>query len=419
MHGLKLAYDSVPVLDGTAFNVPRGGLVALLGANGAGKSTLLRCMSRVIRPTLGEILLDGRDLRSLAHREAARMLAVVPQETAADFDFTVEEIVAMGRFPYLGRFGREGWADREAVRRAMAMTGVASLAHRSVTTLSGGEKQRVIIARAFAQEPEVLLLDEPTASLDIGYQALLLELAVRLNRERGVTIVAAIHDINLAVQHFTSFILLAGGRVLAAGRAEEVVTAENIREAYGITAVTYRHPLQGVLQVGVVNPGEGRGGSAEGIRIHVIGGGEEALPALEYLRQKGARLSLGPLSEQDSGCRFARFHGLPVVIVPPFTPMQEKHRQEHLRLLRESAAVIIPPIPFGVGNLPLLDEVFLAREEDRPVYIIDLPGCPARDYSCGRATAILEKLTRAGAVSLKDTAELACLFPGEKGGSYA
>ena len=414
VHGLTLTYDTHPVLDGAEFNVERGDLVALLGANGAGKSTLLRCISRILQPTGGQIIIDGRLLQHLQSKEAARLMAVVPQETTADFDFSVEDIIMMGRFPYLRRFQKENQDDYEVVERAMEMTGVTHLRERSIPTLSGGEKQRVIMARAVAQQPEVLLLDEPTANLDIGYQTMLLELAARLNREQGVTVIAAIHDINLAVHHFNRFILLAGGRVLAAGRAEEVITPENIQKSYGVPASTYRHPLHGVLQVSVAKgrkPGES---SHAGPSVHVIGGGEEALPVLELLDQKGCRMSVGPVSAQDSSCRFAHFHSLPVIIVPPFTSLKSEHREKHLELLRGADAVIIPPIPFGEGNLPIFEEVETALEEGKRLYIIDIDGVEDRDYS-GRARQLMDRLISKGALALKGIEELTDLVCGNGG----
>ncbi len=410
VHGLKLSYDTQPVLDGTEFKVERGELVALLGANGAGKSTLLRCISRILQPTGGHILLNGRELQQFGSREAARLMAVVPQETAADFDFTVEDIIMMGRYPYLGRFQKEGQTDQEIVRRSMEMTGVSHLAERSIATLSGGEKQRVIIARAVCQQPEVLLLDEPTANLDIGYQSMLLELAARLNREHGVTVIAAIHDINLAVHHFNRFILLSGGRVLVAGRAEEVITAENIQKSYGVPASTYRHPLNGVLQVSVVRGRSPSDGLNEGPPVHVICGGEEALPVLEMLIQAGSRLSIGPVSAQDSGCRFAHFHSLPVIVVPPFTNMNGAHKREHMEMLQQAEYVIIPPIQFGEGNLPILETVEMILEEGKAVYIIGLAGIETRDYSGGKAAEALQRLVEHGAMVLESAEGLASLF---------
>ncbi len=411
VQGLKFTYDAHPVLDATEFVVQHGDLVALLGANGAGKSTLLRCISRILKPTGGHILLDGSELQQLSSKEAARLMAVVPQETAADFDFTVEEIVMMGRFPYLKRFQKEEQQDRDLVKWSMEMTGVSHLAHRSIAALSGGEKQRVIMARAVCQQPEVLILDEPTANLDIGYQSMLLELAARLNRDYGVTVIAAIHDINLAVHHFNRFILLSGGRVLATGRAEEVITAENIQMSYGVPASTYRHPLHGVLQISVARR-QPRGVCNNDERaIHVIGGGEEALPTLELLNQKCCRLSVGPVSAQDSSCRFAHFNGFPVIIVPPFTTMSSEHREEHLKLMRSAEAVVIPPIPFGEGNLAVVAEVGTVLKEGKAVYIIDLEGVEGRDYS-GKAFPLIQNLVGEGAVALKNSGELLkVIFP--------
>ncbi len=411
VHGLKMTYDTEPVLDGAEFKIYRGDLVALLGANGAGKSTLLRCISNILKPTGGHIFLGDRDLQQLGSKETARLMAVVPQESAADFDFTVEEIIMMGRFPYLSRFQKEDRHDREIVGQAMAMTGVSHLAERSISTLSGGEKQRVIMARAVAQQPEALLLDEPTANLDIGYQSMLLDLAVRLNREQQVTVIAAIHDINLAVHHFDRFILLNNGRVLAAGRAEEVITAENIHKSYGVPASTYRHPLHGVLQVSVAKGRIPESNTNRGARVHVLGGGEEALPVLELLNHKGCRLSVGPVAAQDSGCRFAHFNSLPVIIVPPFTSMNSEHKNEHLKLMRDAEAVIVPPIPFGEGNLPILEEVKTVLHEGKPVYIVDLIGVKKRDYSGGGALEILKRLEEEGAVAVKTIEELSEVLP--------
>ena len=181
----------------------------------------------------------------------------------------------MGRYPYLKRFQKETSRDREIIRTAMEAVGIAGLAGKAVTDLSGGERQRVIIARALAQEPELLLLDEPTANLDINFQMEFLELARRLNRAKGTTIIAAIHDLNLALQFFDTFILLAEKKILSFGKPEEVLTAENIYRAYGAPAVIQRNPLHGKLTVTVLKRDltEGKQESSSGTRVHVIGGG--------------------------------------------------------------------------------------------------------------------------------------------------
>ncbi|MDO9535192.1 MAG: ABC transporter ATP-binding protein [Bacillota bacterium] len=403
VHNLKMQYNAHPVLDGLEFDLQRGELLALLGANGAGKSTLLRCISRVLEPTGGSVCLDGRDISNLTALEIARQMAVVPQEGGVDFEFTVQDIVLMGRFPHIRRFQKEGEREQDIALSAMEMTGVAHLAQRPVTTLSGGEKQRVIIARAICQQPKLLLLDEPTASLDIGYQYELLELAVRLNREKGITIIAAIHDLNLASQFFDRFILLSEGKVLAAGRAEEVITAENIKKSYGVPAVIFRHPLHGHLQVSIPKQQHGTGINKKGPAVHVIGGGSEALPVLDALRERGCKLSVGPVTAQDSGYQYASFYRIPLVEVPPFSPVSDEIYEAHLRMIREAVLVVVPPIPFGEGNLRNLQAVEQASREGIPVFILEEETSRERDYTGGQATAVISRLKKKGAFVTTDT----------------
>ena len=409
---LTLKYPSYTVLDGVEFTIEKGEMVALLGANGAGKSTLLRALTRSLPPAKGAVLLDGHDIRKMSQKEISRFMAVVPQDTAVDFDFTVEDVVLMGRFPYMGRFQKESRTDREIARQAMEMTGVSKLADRSAATLSGGERQRVIIARALCQEPELLLLDEPTANLDISYQSTLLELAVALNREKGITVVAAIHDLNLATQFFDRFLLLAQGCLLAAGSAEEVITPENIEASYGVQAAVFRHPLHGRLQVSVpsrrnISPTRAPGKEGPLPAVHVIGGGAEAIQALDALRETGARLSIGPVTAQDSSYQYARFFNLPVVEVFPFSPISGEAHQAHLDLIHGADIVVIPPIAFGPGNLPNLEAVLhTAARRDKTVYIMDPESTPTRDYSGGKAQALVQELQEAGAIAVKDKEEL-------------
>lgn len=242
-HGLEFRYDSHLALAGISLRIERGDMVALIGPNGAGKSTLLKCLTRALRPRCGAVLVEGRDIGRLGARELARRIGMVPQAQTLDFDFTVEEIVAMGRHPYLPPFGGLRPADLEAVRQALEATGTGSLAERPVSSLSGGEQQRVTLARALAQEPEILLLDEPTAHLDIAYQVEIMEMVRDLNRRRGMTVLAAVHDLNLAARYFPRFLLLAGGKILAAGRAEQVLRPEILRRAYGVEVIVTKHPV--------------------------------------------------------------------------------------------------------------------------------------------------------------------------------
>jgi len=211
-------------LDDVSVTVERGSLTGLLGPNGCGKTTLLNLLSGVLQPSHGEVSLNGISLTGRSRRDIARHLAVVPQETHPAFDYTVMEMVLMGRHPHLGTFELEGPSDLALARDALAATGTDHLAGRAYMTLSGGEKQRVVIASALTQSPEVLLLDEPTASLDLGYQLEVAALLRRLNRDRGVTMVLATHDLNLAASLCDRLILMRDGRVVAQGATRDVLT---------------------------------------------------------------------------------------------------------------------------------------------------------------------------------------------------
>jgi iron complex transport system ATP-binding protein len=237
------------VLDRVSLRIEQGVIAALLGPNGSGKSTLIRVMSGLVAPFAGEVRIDGRSMAQLARRDLARRLAVVPQETHTTFDFNVIDMVLMGRYAHLGPFELEGADDLAVARDALAATGTTALESRSFSSLSGGEKQRVVIASALAQASDLLLLDEPTASLDLAYQFEIAALLRRLNAERGTTMLVSTHDLNLAAAVCDRSILLKSGRVLAQGPTREILTADSIRELYGIEADVQFHARAGRVTV--------------------------------------------------------------------------------------------------------------------------------------------------------------------------
>jgi iron complex transport system ATP-binding protein len=238
-----------PVLDRVSLKAERGAIVGLLGPNGSGKTTLLKILAGMLRPGTGSVTLNGAGLDSLSRRSLARQIAVVPQETQTTFDFTVLDIVLMGRYPHLGAFELEGAHDLDIAHAALASTDTSGLADRSFATLSGGEKQRVVIASAMAQAADILLLDEPTSSLDLAYQFEIASLLRRLNGERGTTMVVSTHDLNLAAALCGSVVLLKHGRVVAAGNTNTVLTTEHIRSVYGMDADVQFHHRAGHLTV--------------------------------------------------------------------------------------------------------------------------------------------------------------------------
>ncbi|QHC26053.1 ABC transporter ATP-binding protein [Streptomyces sp. GS7] len=231
-----------------------GRLVGLVGPNGSGKSTLLRCVYRALRPAAGTVRLDGRDLHAMTAREGARLLAALPQEAGTDFDFTAAEVVAMGRLPHQRGSGRASAADTRICARALSRVGAAHLADRGFLSLSGGEKQRVLIARALAQEPRVLVLDEPTNHLDIAQQLEILALvrgggSSPTEPGERPTVLTALHDLNLAAVHCDELHVIAGGRIAASGTPHDVLTPELLADVFGVRAHRVRHPESGALQL--------------------------------------------------------------------------------------------------------------------------------------------------------------------------
>ena len=227
------------VLEDVSFELNEGELLGILGPNGAGKSTLLRLLIKAIAPKSGRIELAGTPLEELDQMDVARRAAWVPQELDSLFVLTVEEMVRLGRFCRTGAWGRLGREDRRQVERALEETDLLPLRHRPVNHLSGGERRRVLLARALAQEPKVLLLDEPTAHLDPGHQAGLVAVVDRLRRERGLAVVAILHDVSLALTWCPSVLLMKDGRSQAHGKASDVLTPDILRTVYGLNAVVY------------------------------------------------------------------------------------------------------------------------------------------------------------------------------------
>jgi len=237
------------VVDGVSLRIAEGGLVGIIGPNGSGKTTLLRLLSGTRRPTHGSVRLGASSLSDISRRDLARHIAVVPQATELAFEYTTLEIVLMGRHPHLGVFAVEGPADVRIAMDSLEATGTAHLADRYFHTLSGGEKQRVVIAAALAQAAAILLLDEPTASLDLGYQLEVAATLERLNLDHGVTLAISTHDLNLAASICRELVLMRQGRVIASGPTEEVLTPERVRELYDVEADVHHHAASGHLTV--------------------------------------------------------------------------------------------------------------------------------------------------------------------------
>ncbi|AUG79144.1 iron complex transport system ATP-binding protein [Kitasatospora sp. MMS16-BH015] len=256
--GLTLAYESRTVVEGLDLAVPDGQVTVIVGPNACGKSTLLRALGRLLKPVAGSVLLDGAELARTPTREVARRLGLLPQSPTAPEGITVADLVARGRQPHQSWWRQWSAEDEAAVTEALARTATTELAERGVDELSGGQRQRVWIAMALAQNTDILLLDEPTTFLDLAHQVEVLDLVRRLNRERGRTVVAVLHDLNQAARYADHLVALKAGRVVAQGRPGEVVTAELVRDVFGLESVVVPDPVTGTPLVVPAAPWSGR-----------------------------------------------------------------------------------------------------------------------------------------------------------------
>ncbi|HGH5977892.1 TPA: iron-enterobactin ABC transporter ATP-binding protein [Kluyvera georgiana] len=240
---LTLSYGKKTIAESLNVTIPDGHFTAIIGPNGCGKSTLLRTLSRLMTPTHGHVYLDGEEIQRYASKEVARRIGLLAQNATTPSDISVQELVARGRYPHQPLFTRWRQEDEDAVQRAMQATGIVELANQSVDTLSGGQRQRAWIAMVLAQDTAIMLLDEPTTWLDISHQIDLLELLSELNRERGFTLAAVLHDLNQACRYATHLIALREGKIVAEGAPQEIVTAELIEAVYGLRCMIIDDPV--------------------------------------------------------------------------------------------------------------------------------------------------------------------------------
>ncbi|MFB6081317.1 MAG: heme ABC transporter ATP-binding protein [Halanaeroarchaeum sp.] len=386
--GVSVDLGSVPVLEDVSMTVGEGEFVGLIGPNGAGKTTLLRTISAVLRPTSGRVLVDGVDVQRISSRAVSRRVAVVPQDTHLAFDFSVRDVVAMGRTPYRSRVSFGERPDRSVVEDAMARATVADLADRSIDEVSGGERQRVLLARALAQETPVLLLDEPTANLDIHHQIRTLEI-VRSLVDEGRTVVSAIHDLNLAAHYCDELVLLGDGRILAQGSPADVLTEEHLETAFGTQAVVTSHPVTGSVYVMALPAGATE---ATRERVHVVGGGGTSARLLYLLAAAGFDVSVGALHEGDSDLETARLLGIDALTLDPGATMTDADVERVREAVETAAVTVLADVEVGIGNLGNLRAAAAADDlvivEERPFSARNFAGeAAAERYEALRSRA--------------------------------
>jgi iron complex transport system ATP-binding protein len=408
-------YDTVKVLEEVNFKIRRGSFTGIIGPNGSGKSTLLKIISKALKPNRGTVWLNEQNIYHLKAQAIAQQMAVVPQETVISFPFLVKEVVMMGRSPYLGLWQAEGKRDYVICHQAMQLTNTLPLANRPVTTLSGGEKQRVIIAQALTQEPEVLLLDEPTSHLDINHQLEIMELLQRLNQEQKLTIVAVFHDLNLAAQYCDQIILLHQGKIYALGKPEEVLIKKNIQEVYQTKVLIEKHSLTGRPYLTLL-PGNifltAQKARLKNKHIHVICGGGAGTNILRFLVSQGYTITAGVLNKGDVDLETAKTLDITVIEEAPFMPVSQASHCLNLEMIQKADACLVACIPFGHGNIKNLEAVAFALEKGKPVFFMEENenDIALRDYTEGKAEKLYQDLIKKGAYPLSDTESIHTFF---------
>ncbi|NWF56079.1 MAG: ABC transporter ATP-binding protein [Syntrophaceae bacterium] len=385
IEAVDFRYPERPIFSGLSLSLEEGEVLGLMGPNSSGKTTLLKLMDGLLRPQRGRVLLEEKDLDQIPRGNVARIIAVVPQAMEVPFSFTVAEIVLMGRAPYLTRFGWEKQKDLDVAREAMALTGVAGLEERPFRDLSQGEKQRVLIARALAQEPRVMLLDEPTSHLDINHQVEINELIRRLNLQKGLTVLHISHDLNLAAEYCHRVVLLHQGAVFSAGIPAEVITEENIRRVYETKVLVEKNPISGAPRVTLL--GKGRVEKTGPQRtVHIICGEGSGVDSARRLLLRGYRVSMGVLNSGDTDQKIGKTLGLPMALEGPFSAISERGMEENRKLIEKADLVLVERFHVGPGNLANLRAALEALERGKRIIVLenhleyDFTGGEARDY---------------------------------------
>ena len=394
---VSFSYEAREVLKDVTLTLEGGEFVGLMGPNGSGKTTFLKVLNSVLKPKKGTVLVNEVDVSKLTAKEVAKVFGVVSQEYETSLGFTALDVVLMGRNPHLNRFKGESKRDYEIALEAMKLTNTLHFADRPFNELSGGEKQRVIIARALAQEPRIMLLDEPTSHLDINNQIEVLELLKRLCREDNLLVIAVIHDFNLACYYCDKVILMKNGKIYSMGSPLEVLTPDNIEAVFGVRVLAHKHPVMGLTFLTPLSKPKASTTSRQK-RVHVVCGGGTGAAVIRALVEEGFKVTAGVINVLDSDYEAAIELCEEAAYEAPFSPISEEAHEKNLKLIEKSDAVVLTEVPIGWGNLKNLEAVAKAVEMGKKVYLVEtgsgLSTLGNRDYTGGKATEMLNNISK-------------------------
>jgi iron complex transport system ATP-binding protein len=399
LEGVRAGYGDIPVLRDVSVELRSGRMIGVVGPNGSGKTTCLRTITGHTSLTSGRVLLADRDLASYSAREVAQIVAVLPQAVPVEFGFTAAEYVALGRNPRAARFGGLDSLDADVVERVLRLTETEDLADEPVDTLSGGDLQRVALAQALAQEPEVLLLDEPTSHLDLRHRLQILDL-VRSLADGGMAVLGVFHDLDLAARYSDEMVVMDAGRIVASGRPGDVVTPDLLREVFAVRAIVTPDVATGTASVRPILRDEEVAGN-EGPLVLVIGGSGSAAWLLRRLVVRGHRVALGALNSDDTDAAVGDALGIARVDLAPYASIGTAEEERVRRLADRADAVVVASTPIGRGNLGNLRAVVSCRA---PVVLVGAMES-SRDFTSGEAEALWSEAATKGAVVVESDAE--------------
>lgn len=395
IENLTAGYGKTDVLRNLSLNITEGESVAMLGPNGAGKSTFLKIVTGLLKPKTGNVRLFDKPLSAISAAQRARLAGVAPQEFKTPMPYTVEEIVTMGRTAVLNAWGGISRNDRLIVEKAMAYTDIINCRERLFDDLSGGEKQRAVIAMALAQEPRIILMDEPTSHLDINHRIEIMQIMERLNSEQGVTTLITSHDINLASEFCRRIIIMDHGEIAADGTSAETLREDILKKVYHCDIRVKQDSETGST---MILPARRFSNTASsGPAIHVVCGGGSGQEIIRRLALSGCRVSCGVLNELDTDAQVASAFGAETALEKPFSPVSADTLAHAIRISEHADCIVIAEVPFGPGNLANIEIAEKALNNGKRVVVINgLSG--SRDYTPGmKAVKKIEALITKGA----------------------
>ena len=391
---ITVGYGEHTVLKSVSLAIEQGGFLGILGPNGCGKTTFLRSLSKVLKPEDGVVYIDGKTVSSYDAKTFAKTVGCVSQETETGFEFSVRDIVLMGRHPHIGRLAPLTAGDYAIADEAMRFTNTLQFKDRLVTELSGGERQRVLIAKTLAQQPKILLLDEPTNHLDVCHQIEILQLIRSLTPK--ITVIGVLHDLNLASYFCDRIVLMEKGQILSVGTPAEVLTPERVYDVFSVRMIVSPHPVTGkpylIPEYGIPQTPRSR-------HIHVISGGGSGAELFYSLSLHGFTVTAGVLSANDSDAQAASVLGIETILEPPFAAVSEASAARLKELVAKADAVVVTAMPVGHGNLSNLTALAGCKV---PIYVLG----EFSDYTGGLAKEARQKILDEGGICTADVMSL-------------